>query len=113
MKLVSFLELADKIDLGWNAPRRSLLLVHPDGVGSRATNEELNISFSPTPDYSGIASAATGHKCWTGVASTADELAKLLPEAVKAVQGGRCAVLEAQLEGPEGKFGGGRAVTVG
>ena len=47
------------------------------------------------------------------MASTADELAKLLPEAVKAVQEGRCAVLEAQLEGPEGKFGGGRAVTVG
>jgi hypothetical protein len=89
------------------------LLVHPDGEGSRATNEELNISFSPTPDYPGIAVAASGHKCWAGVASTADELAKLLPEAVEAVKGGRCAVLEAQLEGPEGKFGGGRAVTVG
>ena len=98
---------------GWNAPRRSLLLVHPDGEGSRATNEEMNISFSPTPDYSGIAAAASGHKCWAGVASTADELAKLLPEAVKAVQGGQCAVLEAQLEGPQGKFGGGKAVTVG
>lgn len=99
--------------LGWNAPRRSLLLVHPDGEGSRATNEDLNISFSPTPDYPGIAKAAAGHKCWTGVASTADELVKLLPEAVKAVQGGQCAVLEAQLEGPQGKFGGGKAVTVG
>lgn len=98
---------------GWNAPRRSLLLVHPDGEGSRATNEDLNISFSPTPDYPGIAKAAAGHKCWTGVASTAEELLKLLPEAVKAVQGGVCAVLEAQLEGPQGKFGGGKAVTVG
>lgn len=87
--------------------------MHPDGEGSRATNEELNISFSPTPDYPGIAKAASGHKCWAGVASTADELAKLLPEAVKAVQGGQCAVLEAQLEGPQGKFGGGKAVTVG
>ncbi|KAL8689264.1 MAG: hypothetical protein Q9218_005025, partial [Villophora microphyllina] len=28
---------------GWNAPRRSLLLVHPDGEGSKASNEELNI----------------------------------------------------------------------
>jgi len=98
---------------GWNAPRRSLLLVHPDGEGSRATNEELNISFAPTPDYPGIAKAASGHKCWAGVASTADELAKLLPDAVEAVKGGRCAVLEAQLEGPQGKFGGGKAVTVG
>ena len=88
--------------------------MHPDGEGSRATNDELNISISgPTPDYPGIAKAASGHKCWSGVAATADELARLLPEAVKAVQGGQCAVLEAQLEGPEGKFGGGRAVTVG
>lgn len=87
--------------------------MHPDGEGSRATNEDLNISFTPTPDYPGIAKAAAGHNCWAGVAATADELANLLPEAVKAVQGGKCAVLEAQLEGPQGKFGGGRAVTVG
>src|SRR5690606_19534230 len=43
--------------LGWNAPRRSLLLVHPDGLGSKATNEEINISFEPSPDYAGIAKA--------------------------------------------------------
>nr|OQO16476.1 hypothetical protein B0A51_13962 [Rachicladosporium sp. CCFEE 5018]OQO24825.1 hypothetical protein B0A51_07638 [Rachicladosporium sp. CCFEE 5018] len=98
---------------GWNAPRKSLLLVHPDGAGSKATNEDLNISFAPTPDYPGIAKAASGGKCWTGVAGTVEELAKLLPEARKAVESGVCAVLEAQLEGPEGKFGGGRAVTVG
>ena len=32
-----------------------------------------------------------------------EELARLLPEAVEAVKGGRCAVLEGQLEGPQGK----------
>lgn len=99
--------------VGWNAPKKSLLLVHPDGEGSKATNEELNISFAPTPDYPGIAKAASGGKCWTGVAGNADELQTLLPKAVEAVKNGTCAVLEAQLEGPEGKFGGGRAVTVG
>jgi hypothetical protein len=36
---------------GWNAPRKSLLLVHPYGEGSHVTNEELNISFAPTPDW--------------------------------------------------------------
>lgn len=42
---------------GWNAPRKSLLLVHPEGEGSKVSNEELNISFAPTPDYGGIAKA--------------------------------------------------------
>jgi thiamine pyrophosphate-dependent acetolactate synthase large subunit-like protein len=94
---------------GWNAPRRSMLLVHPDGEGSKVSNEELNISFAPTPDYSGIAKAASGGEIWAEHASTADELAKLLPEAIKAVLSGRSAVLDAHLEGPEGKYGGGKA----
>ncbi|KAL8728992.1 MAG: hypothetical protein Q9181_005154, partial [Wetmoreana brouardii] len=45
---------------GWNAPRRSLLLVHPEGEGSKVGNEELNIAFEPGPDYAGIAKAASG-----------------------------------------------------
>jgi thiamine pyrophosphate-dependent acetolactate synthase large subunit-like protein len=94
---------------GWNAPKRSLMLVHPDGAGARATNEELNISFKPTPDYAGIARAASGGEIWAATAATADELARLLPEAVKCVVGGRSAVLDAHLEGPEGKYGGGKA----
>ncbi|KZM22735.1 uncharacterized protein EKO05_0000784 [Ascochyta rabiei] len=91
---------------GWNAPRRSLLLVHPDGAGSRATNEELNISFAPTPDYSGIAKAASGGEIWAAHASTAEELARLLPQAIESVLAGTSAVLDAHLEGPEGKYGG-------
>ncbi|QIX01129.1 hypothetical protein AMS68_006646 [Peltaster fructicola] len=98
---------------GWNAPRKSMLLVHPDGRGSKATNEELNISFAPTPDYSGIAKAASGGKCWAGIASTADELAQKLEEAIQCVKDGQSAVLEAQLEGPQGKFGGGKAALIG
>lgn len=81
-----------------------MLLVHPSGDGSRATNEELNISFTPTPDYAGIAKAAAGGELWAGRAATVGELARLLPEAIKSVVNGTGAVLEAQLDGTDGKY---------
>lgn len=99
--------------IGWNAPRKSLLLVHPEGDGSKVSNEELNISFAPTPDYSGIAKAASGGRCWAGVASTVKDLQTLLPEAIEAVKSGRCAVLDAHLDGPQGKFPGDKTSLVG
>jgi len=89
---------------GWNAPRRSLLLVHPDGHGSKVDNQELNISFEPTPDYAGIAKAAARGKCWTGTVSNVEALLEALPKAVEAVKGGTCAVLEVEL-GVDGKKG--------
>ncbi|ETI26777.1 hypothetical protein G647_10222 [Cladophialophora carrionii CBS 160.54] len=82
---------------GWNAPRRSMLLVHPDGHGSKVDNKELNISFDPTPDYAGIAKAATGGHAWAGTVSTVAELLEQLPQAVEAVKSGRCAVLEVKI----------------
>ncbi|KIX99765.1 uncharacterized protein Z520_04401 [Fonsecaea multimorphosa CBS 102226] len=82
---------------GWNAPRRSMLLVHPNGEGSKVDNKALNISFDPTPDYPGIAKAATGGKAWTGTVSTVAELLEQLPQGVAAVKAGRCAVLEVKL----------------
>ncbi|KAI9842837.1 MAG: hypothetical protein M1837_006858 [Sclerophora amabilis] len=85
---------------GWNAPRRSALLVHPDGYASKATNEELNISFAPSPDYSGIAKAAAGGNLWAGRAKTVAELQQMIPEAVKAVKGGTSAVIDAYVTGP-------------
>ena len=91
---------------GWHAPRKSMLLVHPNGEGSKVSREELNISFAPTPDYSGIAKAAAGGEIWAEHASTAEELERLLPEAIKSVLGGTSAVLDAHLEGPTGKFAG-------
>ncbi|KAJ5641853.1 hypothetical protein N7490_005853 [Penicillium lividum] len=89
---------------GWNAPRRSMLLVHPNGDGSRATNEDLNISFAPTPDYAGIAKAAAGGELWAGRASNVTELSQKLPEAIQSVLDGKSAVLEAQLDGTVGKY---------
>ena len=91
---------------GWNAPRRSLLLVHPDGEGSKVGNEELNISFTPTPDYAGIAKAAAGGNLWAGTAGNVGELMNLLPKAVESVRDGVGAVLEAQLDGADGKYVG-------
>lgn len=91
---------------GWNAPKTSLLLVHPDGAGSKVTNKELNISFDPTPDYAGIAKAAAGGDLCALRASTADELGKALQEAVEKVLSGVPVVLEAQLDGTDGKYVG-------
>lgn len=117
---------------GWHAPRRSLLLVHPDGYGSKVSNEELNISFAPSPDYAGIAKAAAGGNLWAGKAGTVGELAELLPKAVESVMNGVGAVLDCCLDAPvqktgeqgvekgdsvlvdgEAERGGGKAVLVG
>ena len=80
--------------------------MHPHGDGSRVSNEELNISFAPTPDYAGIAKAAAGGKAWAYHADTVEDLHRLLPEAVEAVKAGMSAVLDAHLGGPDGKFEG-------
>ena len=63
------------------------------------SNEELNISFAPTPDYSGIAKSAAGGNAWGGIVRSAKDLARLLPEAVENVQSGISAILEVRLEG--------------
>ncbi|SPO05414.1 related to BENZOYLFORMATE DECARBOXYLASE [Cephalotrichum gorgonifer] len=84
---------------GWNAPRHSLELVHPTGHGSKVSNEQLNISFSPTPDFSGIAQAASGNTAYAKVVRSAQELRTILPEAIAAVQGGVSAIIEARIQG--------------
>ncbi|MCJ1313919.1 hypothetical protein MMC25_007599 [Agyrium rufum] len=90
---------------GWNAPRKSLLLVHPDGEGSKVDNDALNIAFTPTPDYAGIAKAATGGEIYAAQVGKVGELENVLREAVKAVRDeGRSAVIDAHLDGSEGKY---------
>lgn len=79
---------------GWNAPRKSLLLVHPEGEGSKATNEEINISFHPVPDYAGIAKAAAGGDLFAAQVDKAAELEEVLKNAIAAVQGGQTAVVD-------------------
>ena len=84
--------------IGWNAPRKSLLLVHPDGLGSQASNEEINISFDPVPDYSGIAKAAAGGDLFAAKIRTASEIEETLRKAVAAVLGGQTAVVDAMVK---------------
>jgi hypothetical protein len=91
---------------GWNAPKNSLLLVHPHGEGSKVSNSQLNISFEPTPDYAGIAKAAAGGDLWAIRTAKADELARLLPEAIAKVKRGIPVVLDAHLNGSAGKYTG-------
>ncbi|GJN67675.1 hypothetical protein PLIIFM63780_005118 [Purpureocillium lilacinum] len=82
---------------GWHAPRRSLLLVHPDGLGSKATNEEANISFDPTPDYSGIAKAAADGDIFAARVGHVSELDSVLKEAIAKVQAGQTAVVDCKV----------------
>ncbi|KAK8019112.1 thiamine pyrophosphate enzyme [Apiospora arundinis] len=82
---------------GWNAPRKSMMLVHPEGLGSKATNEEINISFDPVPDFSGIAKAAAGGELFAAKVERAADLEGVLKEAIEAVKGGRSAVLDCKM----------------
>ncbi|KAI4170237.1 MAG: hypothetical protein LQ343_005120 [Gyalolechia ehrenbergii] len=45
---------------GWNAPRKSLEFVHPDGLATTLPNQDLHVSFDPSPDNGGIAEAGAG-----------------------------------------------------
>lgn len=81
-------------NLGWNAPRRSMLLVHPDGPASRATREELNISFAPSPDYAGIARAASNWEIFGARVADSTELQKAMESAIESLDRGVSAVLD-------------------
>ncbi|KAI1312071.1 thiamine pyrophosphate enzyme [Xylaria venustula] len=82
---------------GWNAPRKSLLLVHPEGLGSTASNEEINISFDPVPDFSGIAKAAAGGDLFAAKVDKVDALEETLKKAIEAVEGGQSAVIDCKV----------------
>lgn len=83
------------MEIGWNAPKKSLLLVHPDGLGSKATNEELNISFAPVPDYAGIAKAAAGGDLFAEKVAKTSDLEGVLKRAIESVKSGTTAVIDA------------------
>ena len=86
------------VPTGWNAPRVSMELVHPDGLGSQVSNDELNIAFSPTPDYSGIAKAASDNTIYGVKVSEASNLRDVLREAIRQVQNGTTAVVDAVVQ---------------
>jgi thiamine pyrophosphate-dependent acetolactate synthase large subunit-like protein len=74
-----------------------LLLVHPDGLGSKSTNEEINISFEPSPDYAGIAKAAAGGDLFAARVDKAADLDKVLRDAIAAVESGQPAVVDCKV----------------
>ncbi len=79
---------------GWKAPKFSTLAVHPDGFASRAG--DLDLSFDPPPDYSGIAAAAGG--AFARVIKRPEEVEAGVAEGLRAVlDEQRCAVLDVWL----------------
>jgi acetolactate synthase I/II/III large subunit len=79
---------------GWKAPKFSALAVHPDGFASRAKN--LDLSFDPPPDHSGIAAAAGG--AFARVIKRPEEVEAGIAEGLRAVlDEQRCAVLDVRL----------------
>jgi acetolactate synthase I/II/III large subunit len=79
---------------GWNAPRFSALAVHPNGFASRA--KDLDLSFDPPPDYSGIAAAAGG--AYARVVKHPQEVEAAVAEGLRVVlEESRCAVLDVWL----------------
>jgi thiamine pyrophosphate-dependent acetolactate synthase large subunit-like protein len=72
-------------------------LVHPEGLGSKATNEEINISFEPSPDYAGIASAAASGDVHAFRVDKASELKRVLEDAVAKVKAGKTAVVDCKV----------------
>ncbi|KAI1073451.1 putative thiamine pyrophosphate enzyme [Whalleya microplaca] len=54
---------------GWKAPRNSTELVYPSGLNTSASDEEINISFRPTPNYAALAEAAAGSEIGWGSAT--------------------------------------------
>lgn len=79
---------------GWKAPRFSTLALHPDGYASRAN--DLDLSFDPPPDYSGIAAASGG--AYARKVDRVEDVADAVAEGFRVVrEDGRAAVLDVWL----------------
>lgn len=72
--------------------------MHPDGLGSKASNNEINISFDPVPDYAGIAKASAGNNLFAARIKVASEIEATLRRAVQAVMAGQTAVVDAMVK---------------
>ncbi|KAI0747550.1 thiamine diphosphate-binding protein [Fomes fomentarius] len=83
---------------GWSSPKNSMLAVHPNGCGSRASGDKLSVGFGEHHvDYGGVAAAAGG--AWARRVERADDLMSTLVDAIRVVmEEKRCAVVECVLE---------------
>lgn len=75
---------------GWNAPKASTLLVHPEGVAKRTDHYWITIGAQSRP--ADIAAAASGAAAFR--VTRRAELAATLREALAVVRGGRSAVVD-------------------
>ncbi|RYP74997.1 hypothetical protein DL771_002645 [Monosporascus sp. 5C6A] len=58
---------------GWKAPRNSTELVYPTGLSTSASDDEINVSFRPTPNYAALAEAAAGSEVgWANTSANAE-----------------------------------------
>ncbi len=73
------------------------MLVHPDGVAAKASNEDMHISFAPPPDYAGIAAAAGTGGVHALRVEQASELEAVLAAAVAKVQAGNTTVVDCRI----------------
>ena len=71
--------------------------MYPEGLNQGATDEDLSMSFEPSPNYARLAEAAAGQSGWTKStqAATVGQMRRGLAEAVIDVQSGRGAFVEA------------------
>jgi acetolactate synthase-1/2/3 large subunit len=75
---------------GWNAPKVSTLLVHPEGVAKQ--NDRYWITTTARARLADVAAAASG--CAAFRIERADQLDAVLRQALDTVRGGRSAVVE-------------------
>jgi len=83
---------------GWASPRHSMLGMHPQGLGSKVSGQQLTVAFGPDmPNYAQIAAAAGG--AWGRRVDRADEIRPALEEAIRVVlHENRSAVLDCIIE---------------
>jgi acetolactate synthase-1/2/3 large subunit len=88
---------------GWNATKRNLERLHPNGAAARTDRYWVNLQQSA--DFGGIAAAAGD--AWSAVVTSFDSLAEVLRESLARVRGGvsavvtvRLAAISAQTEDP-------------
>ncbi|KAI0917671.1 hypothetical protein AcV7_004974 [Taiwanofungus camphoratus] len=83
---------------GWASPKHSMMGMHPQGHGSKASGQQLTVGFGPyMPDYAQIAVAAGG--AWGRRVEQAAEIPSALEEAIRIVlKERRSAVVDCMVE---------------
>ncbi|WJL94279.1 thiamine pyrophosphate-dependent enzyme [Microbacterium sp. ET2] len=78
---------------GWNATKRNLERLHPDGTAART--DRLWVNLQQSTDFGGVAAAAGG--AWSGTVADFDQLEGVLREGLRHVEAGTPAVVTVHL----------------